>query len=336
LDSLIGNVYEEVDEDEYNEIVRKRQAADFVVDDDGSGYVDHGADIFDDEDDYYDEEEVGKKNPTTKKGLDSYFAPATHVRGKVKDDAEVKLEDDEDLKSMLAGINDEALEMDFCSEPSPTPVSSSMRNPFKREASPTIAPRKVKVMKLATPTQRSAPIRRLQDEPQNHVKAEVQVEDDDDYGAPDFDDFDEPAPPKAPPPTPAVPNSSISAKKLIEKKIDNDKEGMDCQEEVKVEEIKPHTKATPQMMSATKWEDGEATLNEPVVDVVAGSEAFYVKEDGQQMIRMYWLDAYEDPVKHSGTVYLFGRVNVSGNKWASCCVTVKNIFRQVFFLPRET
>ncbi|KIH47803.1 hypothetical protein ANCDUO_22132, partial [Ancylostoma duodenale] len=33
LDSLIGNVYEEVDEDEYNEIVRKRQAADFVVDD---------------------------------------------------------------------------------------------------------------------------------------------------------------------------------------------------------------------------------------------------------------------------------------------------------------
>ncbi|PIO77205.1 DNA polymerase [Teladorsagia circumcincta] len=345
LDSLIGNVYEEVDEDEYNEIVRKRQAADFVVDDDGSGYVDHGADIFDDEDDYYDEEEVGKKSkkkkndkkdPTTKKGLDSYFAPATHVRGKVKDDAEVKLEDDEDLKSMLAGINDEALEMDFCSEPSPTPVSSSMRNPFKREASPTIAPRKVKVMKLATPTQRSAPIRRPQDEPQNHVKAEVQVEDDDDYGAPDFDDFDEPAPPKAPPPTPAVPNSSISAKKLIEKKIDNDKEEMDYQEEVKVEEIKPHTKATPQMMSTAKWEDGEATLDEPVVDVVAGSEAFYVKEDGQQMIRMYWLDAYEDPVKHSGTVYLFGRVNVNGNKWASCCVTVKNIFRQVFFLPRAT
>ncbi|KAK6014440.1 DNA polymerase [Ostertagia ostertagi] len=326
-------------EEEYNEIVRKRQAADFVVDDDGSGYVDHGADIFDDEEDYYDEEEVDKKSKkkkkdkkdqTTKKGLDSYFAPATHVRGKVKDDAEVKLEDDEDLKSMLAGLNDEALEMDFCSEPSPTPSNSS-RNPFKREASPTIAPRKVKVMKLATPTQRSAPIRRPQDDPQKYVKAEVQMEEDDDYGAPDFDDFDEPAPPKAPPPTPAVPNATTSAKKHIEKKIEND-EVMDHREEIKVQEIKPHTKMAPQMMTSADWEDGQATLDEPSVDVVAGSEAFYVKEDGQQMIRMYWLDAYEDP----GTVYLFGRVNVSGSKWASCCVTVKNIFRQVFFLPRGT
>uniref|UniRef100_A0A158PAC3 DNA polymerase n=1 Tax=Angiostrongylus cantonensis TaxID=6313 RepID=A0A158PAC3_ANGCA len=54
------------------------------------------------------------------------------------------------------------------------------------------------------------------------------------------------------------------------------------------------------------------------------------------MIRMYWLDAFEDPVKHSGTVYLFGRVNIRGDKWASCCVTVKNIYRQVFFLPRNT
>lgn len=41
-------------------------------------------------------------------------------------------------------------------------------------------------------------------------------------------------------------------------------------------------------------------LSEPAVDVVAGSESFYVKEDGRQMIRIYWLDAYEDPVKHSG------------------------------------
>ncbi|XGW24552.1 hypothetical protein V3C99_006184 [Haemonchus contortus] len=356
LDSLVTNVYEEVDEDEYNEIVRKRQEADFVVDDDGSGYVDHGADIFDDdeEDEYeYNGEEVSKKkkkkndkkDQTTKKGLDSYFAPATHARGKVKDDTEVKLEDDEDLKNMLAGINDDMLEMDNTAEPSSTPLVNSSRNPFKREGSPTIAPRKVKVMKLATPTQRNAPIRRIQDEPQNHVKAEVPVEEDVDYGVPDFDDFDEPTayePPRAPPPTPVVPTAKMvvpaakmAVPKVIEKDIKNDAEQEADHEEITVVESKPNAKAGPQMMSSAEWDDSQAISEEPMVDVIAGSEAFYVKEAGQQLIRMFWLDAYEDPVKHSGTVYLFGRVNVSGNKWASCCVTVKNIFRQVFFLPRE-
>uniref|UniRef100_A0A1I7XR46 DNA_pol_alpha_N domain-containing protein n=1 Tax=Heterorhabditis bacteriophora TaxID=37862 RepID=A0A1I7XR46_HETBA len=33
VDDLIKDVYDEVDEDEYNEIVRRRQTEDFVVDD---------------------------------------------------------------------------------------------------------------------------------------------------------------------------------------------------------------------------------------------------------------------------------------------------------------
>ncbi|KAK6035303.1 hypothetical protein COOONC_27191 [Cooperia oncophora] len=235
---------------------------------------------------------------------------------------EVKLEDDEDLKNMLAGINDEALEMDFCPEPSPCSseqffTKSVQERRYESEfhslyASPTIVPRKVKVMRLATPTSRSAPIRCTQNEPKNHVKAEVHVEDDDDYGAPDFDDFEEPEPSMAPPPAPIVPPANASVKKVVEKKIDN----VETPKEIKVEDNKPSTKAASQMMSAANWDDVQPTLDEPEVQVVAGSEAFYVKEDG--------------------TVYLFGRVNVSGNKWASCCVTVKNIFRQVFFLPRDT
>ncbi|KAK6731230.1 hypothetical protein RB195_007596 [Necator americanus] len=351
LDSLIGNVYEEVDEDEYNEIVRKRQAADFVVDDDGSGYVDHGADIFDDEEDEEDLSEKrskrkkkDKKDPTQKKDLGSYFAPSsTHVRGKVKDDAEVKLDDDEDLKDMLAGINDEALESDFFSQSSPAPLNSSKRNPFKREASPTIAPRKVKVMKLATPTAKNAPTHQAQVVPQNSVKTEVQMngDDDDDYGAPDFDDYYEP-PPVAVSSSPKTANNS---KQLVEsalnteikKEIEEKVEKMEAEESAEEVEMKLAPKPTAQaMLSTADWDDSQEIEHEPVVEVTAGSEAFYVKEDGQQMIRMYWLDAFEDPVKRSGTVYLFGRVNVSGNTWASCCITVKNIFRQVFFLPRDT
>ncbi|VDM56386.1 unnamed protein product [Angiostrongylus costaricensis] len=108
------------------------------------------------------------------------------------------------------------------------------------------------------------------------------------------------------------------------------------------------------MLSTAAWDKGVAALvnsflgrverrkhevfyrvDEQTVEV-AGAEEFYMKDGGKQMIRMYWLDAFEDPVKHSGTVYLFGRVNIRGDKWASCCLTVKNIYRQVYFLPRNT
>ncbi|VDM79663.1 unnamed protein product, partial [Strongylus vulgaris] len=278
----------------------------------GSGYVDHGADIFDDEEE---EEDVGdrkskkkkkdKKEGSQKKGLDNYFAPAM-IRGKVKDDAEVKLDDDEDLKDILAGLNDEALDMDVMAEPELAPCSSSARNPFKREGEYFL-----------------------------QIIVQLREYDNDDFGAPDVDDYHEP-PPSLASCTPAL---KKNAKETIGNAESEERELKTEMEEMEVEAV--HKKVDEKqpvqtMLLAAEWDDNKETCSEPAVEVTAGSEAFYVKEDGQQMIRMYWLDAFEDPVKHSGTVYLFGRVNVSGSKWASCCVTIKNIFRQVFFLPRET
>ena len=59
-------------------------------------------------------------------------------------------------------------------------------------------------------------------------------------------------------------------------------------------------------------------------------------EDGEDVLRMYWLDAYEDAHHHPGTVWLFGKVWVGeARTWASCCVTVKSIPRRIFLAKRE-
>ncbi|XP_044179976.1 DNA polymerase alpha catalytic subunit-like isoform X2 [Acropora millepora] len=46
---MVQDVYQVVNEDEYSDIVRKRQEEDWVIDDDGTGYVDDGREIFDDD-----------------------------------------------------------------------------------------------------------------------------------------------------------------------------------------------------------------------------------------------------------------------------------------------
>jgi len=52
-------------------------------------------------------------------------------------------------------------------------------------------------------------------------------------------------------------------------------------------------------------------------------------------LRMYWLDAYEDPYNQPGVLYLFGKVLVAPNTFASCCCVVRNLERVAFVLPRE-
>lgn len=52
---------------------------------------------------------------------------------------------------------------------------------------------------------------------------------------------------------------------------------------------------------------------------------------------MYWFDAYEDPYVQSGTVYLFGKTYIESAKtYVSCCVSVKNIEKHIYVLPRDT
>jgi DNA polymerase alpha subunit A len=93
-------------------------------------------------------------------------------------------------------------------------------------------------------------------------------------------------------------------------------------------------------LGAGQWvsSGGRAQVREEEVAVDSSSlPTVTVEEDGEQkeVLRMYWLDAHEDPYKNPGTVWLFGKVAVQ-SVFVSCCVTVKNVPRRVYLAMRET
>ena len=72
------------------------------------------------------------------------------------------------------------------------------------------------------------------------------------------------------------------------------------------------------------------------IHVDSGTLPTVTNENGETVLRFYWLDAHEDPFKHPGTVWLFGKVWVETAKaFASCCLTVQDINRSIFLLKRE-
>ena len=86
-----------------------------------------------------------------------------------------------------------------------------------------------------------------------------------------------------------------------------------------------------------KWDCAEQEMSiSGDIQVDSGSLPTITNEKGESILRMYWLDAYEDPFKHPGTVWLFGKVWIESVKaYASCCLTIQNIHRSVYLLKRD-
>lgn len=62
----------------------------------------------------------------------------------------------------------------------------------------------------------------------------------------------------------------------------------------------------------------------------SGSKATVLEEDGS--LRFFWMDYLE----HEGRLYFTGKTQDKKTKaWISCCVTVENLQRNLFLLPRE-
>nr|CAD7573950.1 unnamed protein product [Timema californicum] len=122
--SIIDNVYEEVDEKEYSEKVLQRQDDDWIVDDDGCGYVEDGREIFDDD---LDDDSIfscsrvkSKDSKTQKRGrlsnkiVDKNAAPESklnNIRNMLlnmptkKKEETVKLDEDDILGDIMQELN---------------------------------------------------------------------------------------------------------------------------------------------------------------------------------------------------------------------------------------
>jgi len=99
---------------------------------------------------------------------------------------------------------------------------------------------------------------------------------------------------------------------------------------------KDHLKVGKPKIDTSKWASERKSAPEQAEIKIDGSKIPTVEnKEGEQVMRFFWLDAHEVP--KTGTIYLFGKTYIEEAKeFVSACVTVKNLERNLFFLPRDT
>ncbi|XP_072546026.1 DNA polymerase alpha catalytic subunit isoform X2 [Salminus brasiliensis] len=337
----ISSVYEEVDEEQYSKMVRERQDDDWIIDDDGTGYVEDGREIFDEEL----EENVSGKGPKGKsgKGADSKESKnakrlavskpnsikSMFMNSNVRKPAEkdVDLSKDDLLGDILQDLHSEKPAL------TPPPVITlkkkkavgSPMNPFSvKSQTPKVSKPKLTVPcpPPADPSPRPAPKPALSAQTKKpKVEEPEEVADSLEF---DEMDFDEPM------------ELGAEEQKEVAIKVEAEPEPI-FKVEPKTEPLEEVLKSG--MVGGSCWEKMEEEVaDEAPVEVQVDSSQLPLVEgpDGEMVFRFYWLDAFEDQFNQPGVVYLFGKVWIESVKvFVSCCVAVKNIERTMYFLPRE-
>lgn len=117
--------------------------------------------------------------------------------------------------------------------------------------------------------------------------------------------------------------------------IDFDDGNMDIDFSSSVSNVKPQKNDTNVQNATCKTSVKDIKVGN-AVDLSEVTPKLVKTKDEVEVFRFYYLDAYENPFKNPGTVYLFGKTYVpSHDMYCSCCVMVHCIPRRIYLLPRK-
>ncbi|XP_050308740.1 DNA polymerase alpha catalytic subunit [Anthonomus grandis grandis] len=335
----VDNIFETVDEREYTKRVLERQDDDWIVDDDGSGYVEDGRDIFDDD---LDAESVtkasGSKTKSGKRRRDvSDQGPKGNIKymlAKInpKKKEETQIQGDDMLSELLDEIDEKPKEAVVKPTKVFVPRKQVVQNYFKQFNKP-VDVKGSKKVSLGT------------------VIDDVEM-DDAEKNDSDSTNKDSEIKLKREPDS-QLSNNTISQRSDPDLDIlDDDFNEIDCDEIIKKSESKNSCEIKPkeEIKEMNNTELELENMDDGFEDLLMKSDLFTTcneiteandvemdapfSGDDNKAFRFFWWDAFEDPEKQKGTVFLFGKTySTEQKKYVSCCVAIKNVERQIFLLP---
>jgi len=357
-------LYEEVDEDEYKKVVRKRlDEDDFVVDDGGEGYVDNGMDDWEDEGRYYSDEEVKDGDEKLSKKELKRKREEEKVRRDRQEGAITKYFNKSGAapakpKTVKATVQDQEFLEDLLGEFDTSGARAGQ--PMKKVKTEPVSLRKVR--KLSPP--RKGAKRFAMADLAAAMRSSPPIAADADNGSDYGDDItfpligvDNDISMSDAPVAPSSPAANAALRKVPDNLYNDD----DDDDEFAVAEIKGNKnirtakvnitssrpakpaleasapKTAAQSIDSSAWTDVSGALNvvpsSPVPDKVSvGKTSLQDVTEQDGSIRMFWMDYAEA----AGNLILFGKVkdNRTG-KYVSTFLKAEGIMRNLFFLPRE-
>ncbi|KAM7301016.1 DNA polymerase alpha catalytic subunit [Ixodes scapularis] len=354
------SVYEEVDEKEYSRLVQKRQEEDWIIDDGGAGYVEDGREIFDDDigdtDDAPRKEASGTKNkyrpPSSKKVAApkaGTIAAMFSAQPKKKAEKEINLNDDQLLDNILQSVDRQSSGPSMSTAfvltpkaPRKSAGSSALKspaNPFAKNGQNLSSRADVKPRLNYSTIDIQTVVSRRQPEDKEEIKIE---QFDTQELSCDFN-IEEDSPPSPLAEAPHENDQTVDEDLACFADAQNDDFHMESEENGQTAnaglDLKVGTGVGKEESLDDSFPEWTGVVAEDAVrrpaDVKVESLPLVENENGEKVVRFFWLDAYEDYFKNPGVVHLFGKVKLlDASTYASCTVTVCNIPRKVYLLPR--
>jgi DNA polymerase alpha subunit A len=319
-------IIEEVEEGEYEKVRRERAGNDFVVDDDGFGYADDGGEVWDDDELYSDQESGDDADLANLPGGRARKLRAQAMRDRMKNRRGGALPAfrEKGQKSLSTFMKAGQAAGAAATSSGVNPVKSAnishnlddLMKEFEEnlegenESSQVPAPMRLnQQVKRVTPSQSS--VRPPEISISKKQRPAIDENQDDE---------------------------AVNEEPLLD---DPDDRMEDCSAEAPaVEEEEPPKNLMSSILGSANWStapDEDVKMDETGVSDLApgviGDSAVDIKPVDGNGFDFYLIDVHEDQATSS--VLLFGRMRCGNNTTQSCCIVVKNIYRNVFFLHTD-